>query len=60
MAYSSKAAIFEIVCDDQYDIIPIILDGNLNIDLRSSNGRQFRSFVRGTFNLKLNDDSAIS
>jgi len=39
---------------------PIILGGDFNIDLKSTNGQEFILFMRNTFCLELNTSSNIS
>lgn len=61
MAYSPKiAGIFEDIDIDESDKIPIILGGDVNVDLKSENGENLREFLNDNWGLQLNNDSAIS
>ena len=60
MAYSEKARVFKVVRKNNYHLIPIILAGDFNINLKSKEGVQFIEFMKDTFDLQINSDPALS
>lgn len=60
-AYSPQLkGMFTVIDEQQYSEIPIVLSGDLNLDLRGSNGAKFLDFVRDRLGLELNNDLAVS
>lgn len=61
MAYSPKVAgLFKVIDKYGYYKIPMILGGDVNIDLKSDNGKEFLEFLQENWHLQLNNDPAIS
>lgn len=60
MAHNPKAVIFDVVRKVGYFKMPIVLSGDLIIDLKSTNRQEFIVFVRQAFGLEFNNHTAIS
>ena len=54
-----KAGIIDVFDEILLDTIPIMLGGDLNIDLNSTEGTEFLEFLRDTWKLELISDPAI-
>ena len=52
--------IIEVLDEVLLDTIPMVLGGDLNIDLKSTEGTEFLEFMRDTWKLELISDPAIS
>ncbi|CAI6350723.1 unnamed protein product [Macrosiphum euphorbiae] len=61
MAYSPKLkGIFEVLKKYNNHDLPMIVGGNLNLDLRGSHGTEFIEFMRTELGLELSNDIATS
>ena len=57
LMYNLKAIkIFESLQRREYDDIPMLISGDLNLDLNSENGCDFVGFMKRTFNINLDSD----